>query len=118
MEVVSRCEFFHCLLQRTDDFHLVCSGGNADVDEVFPASPVGISFTVNEETHRLGIVVIAERTVFYVLTKTYYREVAGSSKLVNFHPRIFLAGGFIEYIHIAIARLEVASFSDPDTHYF
>ena len=39
MEVVSRREFSHCLLQRTDDFYLVCSGGDADVDGVFPTFP-------------------------------------------------------------------------------
>ena len=39
MEVVSRRELLHCLLQRTDDFHFVCSGGDADIDGVFPTFP-------------------------------------------------------------------------------
>ena len=76
-----------------------------------------IPLAEDNERHRLRISIITESAVLHIFTKTDYRKIIRSGKLPHLHPRILLAGGLIEHVHIAVTRLEATPFSDTDTHH-
>ena len=115
IEVVTRRELFHRFLQCTDYFYLVCTGRDTNVNEVL-SSPSLMVFPVDKERHGLGIVIVAERSVFHILTEAYHGIVVRGSRLVYGEPLIFSTRCFVEYVHVTVAGLKVSPFGDADSH--
>ena len=116
IEVTPRSYLFSRLCQAVKHVHLVYSRSYSDVQDAV-GIPVYMIFSVNKEGHRLYGIVVTETAETDVFTESHDRIIFGDSWFINSHPRIFLSGRFVENIHISVARLEVTTFGNLDTHH-